>query len=88
MIILWQNILGQQHIALNSLLTTLPNRNFYRADRRGLILYCSRIRKFDENKQTDREQTENSITEATLIPVDRRGERANYSSTDEADVDA
>ena len=28
------------------------------------------------NTQTDR-QTENSITEATLIPVDRRGERAN-----------
>ena len=29
-IILWQNILGQQHIALNFLLTNLPNRNFYR----------------------------------------------------------
>ena len=30
-----------------------------------------------ENKQTDREQTENSKPEATLIPVDRRGERVN-----------
>ena len=29
------------------------------------------------NKQTDREHTENSKPEATLIPVDRRGERAN-----------
>ena len=30
-----------------------------------------------ENKQTDREQTENSKPEATLIPVDSQGERAN-----------
>ena len=29
------------------------------------------------NRQVDREQTENSITEATRIPVDCRGERAN-----------
>ena len=36
------------------------------------------IRKFAENTQTDR-QTENSKPEATLIPVDRRGERANYT---------
>ena len=41
----------------------------------------------ENREQTDR-QTENSKPEATLIPVDRRGERANYSSTDEADVDA
>ena len=39
----------------------------------GLILYCSRIRKNVTNKQTDRDtekkqRTENSITEATLIP--------------------
>ena len=27
--------------------------------------------------RTDREHTENSKPEATLIPVDRRGERAN-----------
>ena len=27
-IILWKNILGQQHVTLNFLLTTLPNRNF------------------------------------------------------------
>ena len=32
-----------------------------------------------DREQTDR-QTENSITEATLIPVDRRGERANINS--------
>ena len=46
--------------------------------RTAVALYynCSRIRKFDENTQTDR-QTENSITEATLIPMDCRGERAN-----------
>ena len=30
-----------------------------------------------ENKQTDRQRTENSKPEATLIPVNRRGERAN-----------
>ena len=40
-----------------------------------------RIRKFDENRQTENKQTnrqtENSKPEATLIPVDRRGERAN-----------
>ena len=77
MIILWWNILGYQQTALNSLLTTLPNRNFYHADHGSLILYCSRIWKKYENRQTDREQTGNSITEATLIPVDRRGERAN-----------
>ena len=35
------------------------------------------IRKFAQNRHTDR-QTENSKPEATLIPVDRRGERANY----------
>ena len=38
------------------------------------------IRKFAENKQTNRQtnrQTENSKPEATLIPVERRGERAN-----------
>ena len=43
----------------------------------GLILCWRRIRKFDKNKQTDREHTENSKPEATLIPADRRGERAN-----------
>ena len=31
-----------------------------------------------ENKQTDRQRTENSKPEATLIPVDSRGEGANY----------
>ena len=43
----------------------------------GLILCWRRIRKFDENKQTDKEHTDNSKPEATLIPVDCRGERAN-----------
>ena len=43
-IILWQNILNQQYVALSFLLTTLPNRNFYR----GPILlvtrhHCQRI---------------------------------------------
>ena len=32
-----------------------------------------------ENLMRTNRQTENSITEATLIPVDRRGERANIN---------
>ena len=52
-IILWHNILVHQQGALNSLLTTIPNRN-YRANRSGLILQ-KKIRKFAENKQTDRQ---------------------------------
>ena len=33
-----------------------------------------------ENRQTDREQTDREFKpEATLIPVDRRGERANFT---------
>ena len=43
----------------------------------GLIICWRRIRKVDENKQTDREHTENSKPEAALIPVDHRGEWAN-----------
>ena len=31
-----------------------------------------------ENRRTTNRQTENSKPEATLIPLDRRGERANY----------
>ena len=70
MTILWPNILGDQQGALNSLLTTIPNRN-YRSDRPGgLILYCTvlfctvlykkrrikegKMRKFADN-QTDRQ---------------------------------
>ena len=45
----------------------------------GLILCWRRIRKFDENRQTENRHTENSKPEATLIPVDRRGERANIN---------
>ena len=74
MIILWHNILVHQQGALNSLLTTIPNRN-YRANRSGLILQ-KKIRKFAENKQTYKQtntQTENSITEATLIPCGSSG---------------
>ena len=78
LIILWQNILEHLQVALNFLLTTLPNRNFYCDHCRCLILYCSKIRKNTENsEQTENRQTENSITEATLIPVDCRGEWAN-----------
>ena len=44
-IVLWQNILKQQYDALSSLLTNVPNRNFYREAHSGHILYCSRIRK-------------------------------------------
>ena len=49
----------------------------YCSNRSSLILCWQRIRKFEENKQTDREHTDNSKPEATLIPVDRRSERAN-----------
>ena len=81
LIILWQNILGQQHIALNSLHTTLPNNNFYRPDRGSLISYCSRIRK----NVTDRERTENRQTDrefnyrghSIAVPMEHRVERAN-----------
>ena len=69
--ILWPNILGDQQGALNSLLTTIPNRN-YRSDRPGgLILYCTalfctvlyknrrmkegKIRKFDDKEQADKD---------------------------------
>ena len=34
----------------------------------------------DRQRIENREQTENSITETTLIPLDRRGERANISA--------
>ena len=42
-----------------------------------------KIRKFAENRQTKNRQTDrqtenSSKPEATLIPVDRRGERANF----------
>ena len=51
----------------------------------SLILCWRRIRKFDENKQTNRQtenrHTENSKPEATLIPVDCQGERANSNHT-------
>ena len=52
----------------------------YHANRSGLILQ-KKIRKFAQNKHTDKQtntQTENSKPEATLIPVDSRGERANF----------
>ena len=52
MIILWQNILRHQQGALNSLLTTIPNRN-YRSNPSGLILQKI-IRKFAQNTHTDR----------------------------------
>ena len=44
-IISWQSILKQQYIALNSLLTTLPCRNFHWEGHSRHVLYCSRIRK-------------------------------------------
>ena len=45
--------IGQQHIALNSLLTTLPNRNFYRKAHGGHVLYCSGLETMCQ--RTDRE---------------------------------
>ena len=49
----------------------------------GLILCWRRIRKFDENRQTENRHTENSKPEATLIPVDRWGEGANNDSNND-----
>ena len=47
------------------------------------LLFYTPMRKFQENRQrTENRQTENSKPEATLIPVDRRGERANFMRTD------
>ena len=59
MTILWPNILGHQQGALNSLLTTIPNRN-YRTNRSGLILQ-KKIRKFAQNKQTDQQTNRQRI---------------------------
>ena len=77
MIILWRNILGHQQIALNYLLTTIPNRNLY-CD--GLILYFSRIRKMrrTENREqrTDREQII-QLQRPILSPMNCRVEQAN-----------
>ena len=41
------------------------------------MLCWRRIRKFDENKQTENRQPGNSKPEATLIPMDPRSEWAN-----------
>ena len=76
MIILWQNILGHQQGALNSLLTTIPHRN-YRANRSGLILQ-KKNRKFAQNTQTDRQRIQ--LQRPLLSPVDRRGEGANIET--------
>ena len=78
MILLWQNILKKQYVALNFLLTTFPNRNFCHEAHGGHILHYSRIRKnVTENTQrTDREQTENKETNYK-DPIDRRVEQAN-----------
>ena len=79
MIILWQNILGHQQGALNSLLTTIPNRN-YRANCSGLILQ-KKIRKFAQNiqtsKQTNTQRFQKQRPPYPLWSVDRRGTRAN-----------
>jgi len=43
----------------------------------GLILCWKELENLMRtNKQTDREQTENSKPDSTLIPMDRRGEQA------------
>ena len=88
MTILWPNILGHQQGALNSLLTTIPNRN-YRSDRPGgLILYCTalfctvlykkrRMRRRKMRKFADRQTENSSKTDATLILCGSSGERAN-----------
>ena len=61
MTILWPNILGHQQRALNSLLTTIPNRN-YRSDRPGgLILYTTALlcTVLYKNKKICRQGTQN-----------------------------
>ena len=81
-IILWWNILGHQQAALNSLLTTIPNRNFYRTDRGGCILYCSRIRKNEKNRRRteNREQRKQLQRPSNAVPMERRVKRANITT--------
>merc|ERR1711867_322297 len=79
--------------ALNSLLTTIPNRN-YRSDRPGgLILYCTalfctvlykkrrikegKMRKFADKEQRTDRQSSVSTTESTLILSGYSRELAN-----------
>ena len=61
-IILWQNILGQQHIAMNSLLTTLPIVIFIVRTTAALYYTAVEIKKNAWNTQTDREQRIQSQT--------------------------
>ena len=76
-IILWQNILGHQQVALNSILTTLPNRNFHRADREALYYTAVELEKM--RRKENRQRTEIQLQRPLLSPVDRRGERANVT---------
>ena len=80
-IILWQNILGHQQVALNSLLTTLPNRNFYRKHHGGLILCWSMIRKNTTRRKTDRQRTEkkqwSQLQRPLYSPMDRTNKNTN-----------
>ena len=79
-IILWHNILVHKQGALNSLLTTIANRN-YSANRSGLIMQ-KKIRKFAQNRHTHKHTNRQRIQlqRPLLSPVDRRGERANTLS--------
>ena len=60
---------------LCSLSVFCHDTNFYCVACGGLILYCSKIGKFDENIQ--RIQLQRPL----LFPVDHRGERANFNIT-------
>ena len=65
--------------ASKSLLTTIANRN-YRAKSSCLIL-LKKIRKFAENKQTNKQTDREFKYRPLLSPVDRWGERANFYSS-------
>ena len=71
-IILCHNILVHQQGALNSLLTTIANRN-YRANRSSLILQ-KKIRKFAQNKQTNK-QTDKQTNKQTDKQTNKQTDR-------------
>jgi len=79
-IILWQNILGQRHVALHSLLTTLPNKNFYRGSAAALYYTAVGLEKRGRqrtNRQRTFREERIQLQRPLSSPMDRRFERAN-----------
>ena len=76
MINLWQNILGHQQEALDSLRTTIPNRN-YHTNHSSLILQKKNL--LENLARTDKQTNRQGILlqRPLISPMDRRDERAN-----------